>query len=427
MSAYEPKQGAPLGAKPRKSALGRIILILIILTIVALVVRRLFFYGPPPGMMMGEGGAAPVSVAQSIARDTNIWHQFSGRLEAIDKAEVRARVSGTIERIYFRDGATVRRGQPLFLIDPEPYRAEVARAEGQLAAAEATLSTARLNAARAQKLMSANAIARSEFDARMGEARSAEGSLKAARGALEAARLNLRYTTVTAPINGRASRAELTTGNMVDAGPSAPVLTTIVSQSPLYVSFEADEQTFLSSIRGVDAARQATIPVEMGLANEAGTPHQGRIGSFDNQLDPATGTIRVRAVFDNADGSLIPGLFANIRISSPEKTPAVMVHEQAIQTDQSSKFVFVVDAESKAQFRPVKLGGSEGTLRIITEGLQGGETVIVNGLGRVRPGAPVKPEPVDMETLAKLSPEPVGAAAAPAAPPAEAAPSEAAE
>lgn len=408
MVAYVPPPGSSPYRQPRKFPIGRLIVILIVLTLVALIVNRVFFSAPPGGGMAGMmgGGAPKVSVAPAIERESNTWHQFSGRLEAVSKAEVRARVSGAIERIYFRDGAMVKRGQPLFLIDPAPYRAELTRAEGQLASAEAQLTTSRANAARAQKLMRANAIARSEYDIRIGDAKAAEGALRTARGAAEAARLNLRYTTVHAPIDGRASRAELTVGNMVDAGPSAPLLTTIISQTPLYVAFEADEQTFLSSIRRVNGAQQAAIPVEMGLANEEGTPHSGRIGSFDNQIDPSSGTIRVRAVFDNKDGSLIPGLFANVRIGSPEKLPMVLINEQAISTDQASKFVYVLDSENKAQYRPIKLGGSEGTLRVVTEGLKAGETVIVNGLGYVRPDAPVTPEPVDMETLAKLNPQP---------------------
>lgn len=400
MVAYVPPTGSQPHVKPRNSSFGRWIGILILLILAFFIVKRVFFTAPAGGGM-GAGGPVPVSVAQALERETNLWHSFSGRLEAIDKADVRARVSGTIERIYFRDGAMVKRGQPLFLIDPEPYKAELARAEGQLATAQAELTTARANAARAQKLMRANAIARSDYDVRMGAAHSAEGNLRAARAAVVSARLNLRYTTVTAPINGRASRAELTSGNMVDAGPSSPILTTIVSQSPLYVSFEADEQTFLSSIRGVRGSQLANIPVEMGLSNEDGTPHQGRIGSFDNQMDPTSGTIRVRAVFDNADGSLIPGLFANIRIGSAEQVPVVLVNDKAISTDQASKFVYVVDDEGKAAYRPVTIGAPQGTLRMVTEGLKAGETVIVNGLGHVRPGAPVQPQPVDMETLAR--------------------------
>lgn len=422
MVAHVPPANSPYTPPPRRKPYAKWLILLFAVLIAAMVVKRLFFFAPPGAGHGMPGGAMPVGVAPAITREVNLWHPFSGRLEAIDTADVRARVSGTIERIYFRDGAMVQRGQPLFLIDPEPYKAELARAEGQLAATEADLATARLNAGRAQRLMKANAIARSEYDMRMGTAKSAEGALRTARAAVQAARLNLQYTTVKAPINGRASRAELTTGNMVDAGPSAPILTTIVSQTPLYVSFEADEQTFLSTIRGVDGAAQANIPVEMGLANETGMPHKGRIGSFDNRIDPRSGTIRVRAVFDNVDGSLIPGLFANVRIGSAQMQQAVLVNEQAIQTDQNSKFVLVVDKDNKVQYRPVKLGGAEGTLRVISEGLQGGETIAVTRLAMLRPGSPITPEPMDMETLTKLTPAPQGqAGTAPAEAPKEAA------
>lgn len=404
MTAYTPPTGSPAYPRPRRSPFGRVLIILIPLILIGLIVQRVFFSGAPGGPAMGP---SPVSVAQVIERESTLWHRFSGRLEAIDKAEVRPRVSGTIERIYFRDGAMVKRGQPLFLIDPEPYRAQLTLAEGQLASTEADLITARANAARAQKLMRANAISRSEYDTRTGAAKAAEGAVKTAHGAVDVARLNLRYTTIEAPINGRVSRAELTTGNVVDAGASGPLLTTIVSQNPLYVSFEMDEQTFLSTIRDMSGSGHSSIPVEMGLANEDGTPHTGKVDSFDNQIDTASGTIRVRTVFDNANGGMIPGLYANVRIGSAEKAPVILVNEQAVSTDQGSKFVFVVDGEGKAQYRPVKLGGNDGALRIVAEGLAPGETIIVNGLARVRPGAPVKPEPVDMETLASLNPAPV--------------------
>jgi len=376
----------------------------VILVIVGLVVWRFLPAGGPPAG--GMGGATPVSVAEVISKPVTQWKEFSGRLEAVDTADVRARVSGTIEKIYFKDGDFVKKGAPLFLIDPRPYQAAVAQAEGQLASAEAELATANIESTRARKLMAANAIARTVFEERTARAKTAAGSVRAAKGTLDAARLNLHYTLVTAPISGKASRAELTVGNLVN---SEPVLTRIVQPSPLYVGFEADEQTYLSMIR-VPSTRG--LEVEMGLANEEGTPHKGTISSFDNQLDPSSGTIRGRAVFDNADGTLVPGLFARIRIGTPDTAPSVLVNEKAISTDQSSKYVLAVDAESKAAFRPVTLGGSVDGLRVVTSGLKPGEQIIVNGIARVRPGAPVTPIKADMVTLEPLEKP---AAAAPAA------------
>lgn len=342
-------------------------------------------------------GAMPASVAEVVSRNITLWTEFSGRLEPVDIAEVRARVSGTIDRVYFRDGAMVKRGQPLFQIDPRPYKAAVVQAEGQLAAAEAELATARIEAARATKLMKANAIARTLYDERMARSKTAAGSVRTAKGALDAARLNLNYTLVTAPISGKVSRAEITVGNLVD---SQPILTTVVSQSPLYVSFEADEATYLSFIRGTK--NDQAIPVEMGLSNEEDTPHIGKIQAFDNRLDPSSGTIRARAAFDNSDGSLLPGLYARVRIGTPDEKPSILVNDTAISTDQTTRYVYVLNSENKAEYRGVTLGGMEDGLRIITEGLQPGEKIIVNGLAKLRPNAEIKPMPVDMKTLKPL-------------------------
>jgi multidrug efflux system membrane fusion protein len=386
-------------------------LILILLILVALVVRRVMPSGAPMGDMMGESHAAAVNVAPVVKRNVLEWHEFSGRLEAIEKAEVRARVSGIITRIYVQDGALVTRGQNLLQLDPEPYRAELARAQGQLKSALAAAETASIAASRAQKLLKAQAIAPSEHDARIGEKRSADGALESARAAVETAKLNLSYTTITAPISGRISRAELTPGNLVDSGSNALILTTIVSQSPLYVSFEMDEQTFLSTLRAPSAAtgavqRRSMIPVEMGLANETGTPHKGRIASIDNQLDPTSGTIRVRAVFDNPNGALVPGLFARLRVSSGVAEEKLLVNEQAIATDQAGRFIFVVNDKNMAEPRPVTLGAMDGGLRVVTSGLSVADAVIVSGTTLLRPNSPVMPTQVAMDTLVPLNPPP---------------------
>lgn len=368
----------------------------IIIVVAAVFLGWRIFFGAPAQQGMPDGPTR-ASVAEAVSHNVTLWTEFSGRLEPVNIAEVRARVSGTIERIYFNDGAWVRRGQPLFLIDPRPYKAALAQAEGQLASAEAELATARIEADRATKLMKANAIARTAYDDRIARAKTAAGSVRTAKGAVDAARLNLQYTQVNAPISGKASRAEITVGNLVN---SEPVLTTVVQQSPLYVSFEADEATYLSFIRSTK--NDQDIPVEMGLSNEQDTPHQGKIRAFDNRLDPSTGTIRARAVFDNSDGALLPGLYARVRIGTPDMHESVLVNEKAVSTDQTSKYVFTLDKDNKATYTPITLGGKEGELRIVTTGLKAGDRVVVNGIARIRPGTPIDPVPADMTTLKPL-------------------------
>lgn len=382
----------PQASRPRKRHILRIIIVLA----VAFIAWRIFFSAPPQQGM--PEGPTPASVASVISRNITIWTEFSGRLEPVDIAEVRARVSGTIERIYFRDGANVRRGDPLFQIDPRPYQAALAQAEGQLVGAKAELATARIESARATKLMRANAIARTLYDERVARAKTAEGTLRTAEGAVQAARLNLQYTLVRSPINGKASRPEITVGNLVD---STPILTTVVSQSPLYLSFEADEASYLSFIRGTD--KKASILVEMGLADEKDTPYKGKILSFDNRLDPTSGTIRGRAVFDNSDGQLLPGLFARARIGTPDEKRSILVNDAAINTDQSKRYVYALNAENKAEYRQVELGGLEDGLRIITSGLEENDRIVVNGLAKIRPGAEIKPIEADMITLKPLN------------------------
>lgn len=371
---------------------------LALLALALLFVLWRLLVAPPAQPGMPEG-PMPASVAEVISRPITLWTEFSGRLEPVEVADVRARVSGTIEKIYFTDGQEVRRGALLFLIDPRPYRAALAQAEGQLASAEAELATARIEAARAEKLMRADAIARTVYDERIARAKTASGALRSAKAAVEAARLNLDYTEVRAPITGRAGRPEITVGNLVD---STPILTTIVSQTPLYLSFEADESSYLSFIR--QAGNDRSIPVEMGLADQEDMPYRGKILAFDNRLDPGSGTIRGRAVFENREGQLLPGLFARVRVGTPDARDAILVNDTAISTDQSKRYVYVVNDKQEAEYREVTLGEMEDGLRIITTGLEAGETIIANGLTKIRPGAKITPIPADMKTLKPLNP-----------------------
>jgi membrane fusion protein, multidrug efflux system len=337
--------------------------------------------------------AAEVDVATVVNENITDWQSYSGRLQAVDHVEIRPLVPGTIVAVYFKDGALVKKGDPLFLIDPRPYVAAVDQAAAQVAAAKARASFATTDYARAQKLIADNAIAKRDFDEKANNALEADANVKAAQAALETAQVNLGYTRIVAPVAGRMSRAEMTVGNVVAAGMGSPALTTLVSVSPMYASFDVDEQTYLQYL---SRDSKTTVPVRLGLANETGYSRQGKVASVDNQLDSSSGTIRVRATFDNADGVLVPGLYARVAVGGGTPHPAVLVDDRAVGTDQAKKFVLVVDAQNRAQYREVTPGNLYDGLRIITAGLQPGERIVVNGLQRVRPGSEVKANPVPM-------------------------------
>jgi multidrug efflux system membrane fusion protein len=348
-----------------------------------------------------EPAAVPVSVAVVEQRDVALWDEFSGRLEAVERVEVRSRVAGAIKVVHFREGALVKEGDPLITIDPEPYAAEADRAKAQVLAAEARLTFAQKEQDRARRLQQANsgAISESNVDQRVGAYREAEGNLRAAQAALQAAQLNLDYTEVRAPVAGRVGKLEITVGNLIAAGPGAPVLTTLVSVDPVYASFNADEEVVARALKSLGANAHAQvdrIPVRMNTATTNGTTHEGHLQLIDNQVDAKSGTVRVRAVFGNAEGVLIPGQFARLRMGQPKTEPALMVNERAIGTDQNKKYVMVVGADNKAAYREVTLGGFVDGLRMVTNGLTAGERIVVNGLQRVRPGALLAPKLVSM-------------------------------
>lgn len=354
--------------------------------------------------------ATPVSVATVVQRDVAVWQAFSGRLEAVERVDVRARVSGAVQSVHFREGALVDKGALLLTIDPAPYAAEVDRLEAQVISAQARLTYTRSERERADRLWQDRAIAQRELDDRVNGFAEAEAQLRAAQAALRAARLDLGYTQLRAPVAGRVGRLEVTVGNLVSAGPGAPVLTTLFSVSPIYASFDADEQTVAQAL----AASRTTlerIPVRMGTVADAETPHEGRLQLVDNQVDAASGTVRVRAVFDNRDGVLMPGQFARVRMGRAQSTPALLVSERAIGTDQDKKFVLVVGDDQKASYREVTLGAPVDGMRMVTSGLKADERIVVNGLHRVRPGATLAPQPVAMDG------KPVASAGEPPAPP----------
>ncbi|MCK8787045.1 efflux RND transporter periplasmic adaptor subunit [Roseomonas sp. NAR14] len=339
----------------------------------------------------------PVSVAVTERRDVTLWREFSGRVEAVGRVEVRPRAAGAILGVPFREGALVRRGDLLVTIDPAPYAAAVQRAEAQVATAEAQLLLAGREQARAQQLVQSSAGTQRDLDQRASAFQAAGAALRSAQAQLTLARLDLGYTEVRAPIDGRVGRIEVTPGNLVPAGPGAPVLTTLVSVDPIYASFEADEQTVEHALAGLPpGAGIDRIPVEIGTMASGGTPFRGRLQFVDNVVDARSGTIRLRARLDNPDGRLLPGQFARIRLGQPRPEPVLAVAEQAIGTDQDRRYVLVVDAANRVAYRPVRLGGTADGLRIVTEGLEPGERIVVNGLQRVRPGAVVAPRPVAM-------------------------------
>ena len=362
----------------------------------------------------GPPQAPPVSAAPAVQRTVVDSEEFSGRLEATDYVELRPRVSGTIEKIHFSDGASVQKGQQLFTIDPRPFEAEAARAQSQLAAAKARAELAQSELARAKTLLDSQAISRQEFDQLTSGTRTSQADIQGAEAALRTARLNLEYTQVRAPIAGRASRANITVGNLVN---EQSVLTSIAGVSRVYAYFDGSEQTYLR-LRGDEKGGDRPLKVKMGLANEQGFPHAGQVDFIDNRLNPQTGAIRMRATFDNAKGRFTPGLAARLRMEGTSAYDAVLVPDRAIGTDQTKKFVFVVGAgPGPAQFREVRPGTLIDGMRVVTGQLKAGELVVVDGLQRVIPGVPVAPQvlKVDASGMPIFPPPPGPPGAAPAA------------
>jgi len=362
--------------------------------------------GPPP--------AASVSVAPAVQRTVSDSEEFSGRLEASEFVELRPRIAGTIERLHFTDGAMVKKGQLLFSIDARPFAAEVARTESLLAAVTARAELAQTELARSQRLLDAKAVSRQEFDQLSAGARTSQADIRSADAALRAAQLNLEFATVRAPIAGRVSRANVTAGNLVN---DQTVLTTIAGTARLFAYFDVSEQTFLR----VKGANEKTPRVRMGLANEVGHPHEGRVDFIDNRLNPQTGAMRMRASFDNSIGLFTPGLALRLTMGTSAPYSAVLVPDRAIGTDQTKRFVYVVGADGLPQVRNVQLGALFEGMRVIGTGsnndsVKPGENVIVDGLQRVVPGMRVAPQVLKVD--AKGMPVPqvaVPAASVPAA------------
>ncbi|QJD92723.1 efflux RND transporter periplasmic adaptor subunit [Duganella dendranthematis] len=338
-------------------------------------------------------GGPPVSAALVVEKTITETQEFSGRLEAIDQVQIRPRVGGFITAINFKPGSQVKKGEVLFVIDPRPFQAEANRAEAAASSARAKTELAKVELVRAEKLLADKAIAQREYDTSASSFKQLEADARAAQAQYETAKLNLSYTQVTSPINGRVSKAEITLGNLVD--PSA-VLTSVVSLDQIYASFDGDEDTYLRV--GAAAHQGKPASVKIGLANETGFPHEGKLEFVDNQLDPRSGSVRMRAILVNADGLLVPGLFARVQLAgSTGAKSTLLINDRAINTDQNRKFVYVVSKDNKAEYRPVQLGQQVDGLRIVRDGLKAGEKIVVNGLQRVKPGAPVTPTTVAMD------------------------------
>jgi RND family efflux transporter MFP subunit len=339
-----------------------------------------------------------VTVAAPEQRDLVEWEELTGRTAPVEFVEVRPRVSGHIREVRFEAGQLVKKGDVLFVIDARWHKAELDRREAEFAMARVRSENAGREARRNAQLLENKAISKEEADGR--EARAAEGraGLLAAQAALDTAKLDLEHTEIRAPINGRVSRALVTEGNYVSGvAAGATILTTLVSVDPVYVYADMDENALLrfnalkkSGQLAFD--KEGRVPVELQLADEPKFAHQGHIESLDNRIDPQTGSIILRAQFPNPDGRIVPGLFARIRLPASAKYPALLIDETAIGTDQAQKFVLTVTATNTAAYRPVRLGPLLDGKRVVREGLVAGEKIIVNGLAKVRPGAPVSPQ-----------------------------------
>lgn len=345
-----------------------------------------------------------VSVAEVIEQQVTEWDELTGRLEAPESVEIRPRVSGFIDKVAFEEGALVKKGDLLFQIDPRPFEAQVKRLQAELQQARATQQRTASEAQRGERLRANNAISAELADARISAASEAKSATAAIQAQLEAAKLDLSFTRVTAPIDGRIGRALITAGNLVNAGEA--LLTTLVSTDKVYAYFEADERTYLKYRElAREGERGDATPVYLGLSSEDGHPHLGHMNFIDNQVDPRTGTIRGRAVFDNRDGRFTPGLYARLKLVGSATYDAVLIKDVAVGTDLGKKFVLVLGEDGKVNYRSIELGPKLEGLRIVRNGLDEGETIVVNGLQRVRPGNAVEPQPVpmaDADTLAAL-------------------------
>ncbi len=372
------------------SSRNRIVLVFAVVTLAACA------QGGPPQMP-----PPAVNVAQVVTETISEWDPYDGRIAAIDSVEIRPRVTGYLAATHFREGGRVAKGALLFSVDDREYQAALASARANTARAVTRADVARIESDRAEKLKAARAISDEELESRRGERRQADADVAAARAQERQAALNVEFTQIRSPIAGLVSSARVRPGNLVSAGTT--LLTTVVSTDPVYVEFEGDERMYLkyqdlAKAGERKSSRDARNPVRVGLANEAGYPHEGEMVFVDNVLDPSTGTIRVRAQLSNKDGTFTPGLFARVQLLGSGEHPAMLIHERAVLTDQDRKYVYVVGEDNLAQRKDVRLGGQLGEMRIVLSGLAAKDRVVVNGVRKIFfPGMPVAPQLVPMD------------------------------
>jgi RND family efflux transporter MFP subunit len=372
-------------------------------TLAATVAAAALLVGCGPSGSAAQAPPPPqVSVAAVVEKRVKDWDEFTGRFQAVETVEIRPRVSGYIDKIAFKEGSLVKQGDLLFVIDPRPYQADYDRAAADLKRFKTALELARIESTRVQRLRESGAVSQEELDERTSTVAQAEANVAGAQAALESAALNMGFTRVTSPVTGRVSRAEVTRGNLVTGGNNGgTLLSSVVSMDPIYLYFDSDEQAYLRYMQMARSGertspREATSPVHIGLANEEGFPHSGTMDFVDNQLNPQTGTIRARAVFANKDGLFTPGLFARVQLVGSDDYNAILIDDRAVNTDQSQKYVFLLGADNKVEYRKIKLGRVIDGLRIVREGLKPGDVIVVNGAQRVHPGLTVAPQRVTM-------------------------------
>ncbi len=342
-----------------------------------------------------------VSVAAVVKKSITQWDEYSGHVEAIDSAEIRPRIAGHLRRVHYKEGSIVEKGQLLFTIDNREYKAAADAARADASRAEARIALAKQDLARAETLITDRAVSQGELDQRRMEALQADADLLAARANLAQANLDLEFTRITSPIAGRAGEVLVKPGNLV--APNETLLTSVVSVDPVYVTFTGDERAYLryqdlARAGNRESSRDVRNPVLIGLANEEGFPHKGEMDFVDNALNPETGTIRARAVLPNPEGMFTPGLFARVRLLGESQTDAMLIHEQAVLTDQDRRYVYIAGKENAAERRDVKLGPHVEGLVVVESGLKLGDKVIVNGMRKIFfPGQPVKPRVVPMD------------------------------
>ena len=350
-----------------------------------------------------DSGAKPaqappsVKIAQPLAQDVTEWDEYTGRIEAVSSVDIRARVSGYLEKVNFKAGELVKKGDLLFLIDPKPFTAQLNYAEAELERAKAKRELAKNDLVRAESLFRGKAISEEEYDARSKGLREAVATVNSAEANVYTARLNLDYTKIRAPIDGRIGRELITEGNLVSGGGGdATLLTFIVSTNPVYVYVDADERSVLKYRRQSNDIGSGQTPAQLAVADEDDFPHQGILDYISPRQDASTGTVTMRGVFANPDGLLSPGFFARMRVRSSTPYPAILLPDRAIATDQAQRFVWVVNQDSQVEYRKVVLGAPIGQSRVIKEGLNAGEWVVIEGLQKLKPGIKVNPERISL-------------------------------